>query len=551
MSFEVKNITYKYSEDGKNSLDDVSFSVEEGTVTAVVGPSGSGKSTLMNILSGVIPSLLPNGVLSGSFDVAQNISVSVVSQSPENQLFGYGVEDAIAFGMENMGLDSETMHERMEYVLDLFNIQHLRDRSIAKLSGGQRQAVCIASVLAMQPDILIMDEPVSSLDPNGKKLVQSVLNQLRASGQTTIIVDNNLEWSAGIVDHVVGIEAGKVVFDGTKEEFFRDMEAQNKLGVTLPQEVLIYNGLKEIFPDINAFYNISDAKREIAKFVNKTERTYTAEAEEIDKVLVTDGLKKTFADGFNALIDINASFAKNKVIGILGQNGSGKTTLVKHLNGLIHPTEGKVLYLGNDIMGKSVAEISRDIILVFQHPEHMIFEQSVRDELTFCAKAQGIGIDETELEKILVDYNLYEYRDELPANLSMGKKHILTILSVLFSSADVIILDEPTLGMDWELKCKLEQIIADLRRRGKTIIMISHEFTLVFKVCDRMLVLNNGVQVFEGSKQELLADDRIFTELNLPMPAVVELSKYFGFENVACNLDDFMIEAKKAAKEGN
>jgi len=211
LSFDVKNITYRYAENSKNILEDVSFSVQEGAVTAVVGPSGSGKTTLINILSGVIPTLMPDGVLSGSFDVAQNISVSVVSQTPENQLFGYGVEDAIAFGMENMGLDSETMHERMEYVLDLFNIQHLRNRSVAKLSGGQRQAVCIASVLAMQPDVLIMDEPVSSLDPNGKKLVQTILAQLRASGQTTIIVDNNLEWSAGIVEHVVGLKEGKVV----------------------------------------------------------------------------------------------------------------------------------------------------------------------------------------------------------------------------------------------------------------------------------------------------------------------------------------------------
>ena len=547
MSFDVKNITYRYAENSKNILEDVSFSVQEGAVTAVVGPSGSGKTTLINILSGVIPTLMPDGVLTGSFDVAKNISVSVVSQTPENQLFGYGVEDAIAFGMENMGLDSETMHERMEYVLDLFNIQHLRNRSVAKLSGGQRQAVCIASVLAMQPDVLIMDEPVSSLDPNGKKLVQTILAQLRASGQTTIIVDNNLEWSAGIVEHVVGLKEGKVVFDGTKEEFFSDHEVQENLGVTLPQEVLIYHKIKHAFPGMNMFYNIPDARKEISRFVEKREREYTAEKEEIEPILTTENLKQTFADGFNALIDINSSFAKGKVTAILGQNGSGKTTLVKHLNGLIKPTSGRVLYLGNDIRGKSVAEISRDVILVFQHPEHMIFEQTVKDELSFCARAQGIGVDEAEIEKILKDYELFDEREELPANLSMGKKHVLTILSVLFSSADVIILDEPTLGMDWELKGKLEDIISYLIEKGKTVIMISHEFALVFKVCDRMLVLNNGVQRFEGSREELLADRAVFEDLNLPMPAVVQLSREFGFEKIACNLDDFLTEILKAA----
>ena len=177
----------------------------------------------------------------------------------------------------------------------------------------------------------------------------------------------------------------------------------------------------------------------------------------------------------------------------------------------------------------------------------MIFEQTVKDELSFCAKAQGIGVDEAEIEKILKDYELFDDREELPANLSMGKKHVLTILSVLFSSADVIILDEPTLGMDWELKGKLENIISYLIEKGKTVIMISHEFALVFKVCDRMLVLNNGVQRFEGSREELLADRAVFEDLNLPMPAVVQLSREFGFEKIACNLDDFLTEILKAA----
>ncbi len=529
-------------------LDDVSFSIGEGQITAIVGPSGSGKSTLIDIMSGVIPALISTGVLEGSFDVASNVTVSVVSQSPENQLFGYGVEDAIAFGMENQGLDSETMHERMEYVLDLLNVQHLRNRSIATLSGGQRQAVCIASVLSMQPDILIMDEPVSSLDPNGKKLVQTILNQLRASGQTTVIVDNNLEWSAGIVEHVIGLVNGKVVFDGTRDEFFMDGEAHRTLGVTLPQEAIIYHMLKDRLPEIGMFYDLNGAKKELSRFIEKRERTYeAAPGSGSEIVLSTVDLKKTFSDGFNALIDIDTDFRKGSITAVMGQNGSGKTTLVKHLNGLIKPTSGNVIYLGEDIRDRSVAEVSRDIILVFQHPEHMIFEQSVTDELMFCAKVQKVDVKTEDLEAVLKEYDLFDAKDELPANLPMGKKHILTILSVLFSSADVIILDEPTLGMDWELKRKLEQIIIRLHEAGKTVIMISHEFALVFKMCDRVVVLNNGVKKFEGTKEQLLADTAIFDELNLPMPAVVELSRYFGFENIACNLDDFVKEALAAA----
>ena len=214
MEYKVNNISYKYAPDGKEVLKNVSFSIEKGKVTAIVGPSGCGKSTLVEIFSGVIPKLISGGVLEGSFDMPENTFVSVVSQTPENQLFGYGVEDAIAFGMENLGLAQEEIADRMEYVLDLLNLQYLRNRSVANLSGGQRQSVCIASVLAMNPDILIMDEPVSSLDPGGKAMVQGILKQLSANGDTTVLVDNNLVWSAGIVDHVIGLLDGEVVFDG-------------------------------------------------------------------------------------------------------------------------------------------------------------------------------------------------------------------------------------------------------------------------------------------------------------------------------------------------
>ena len=214
MSFRAENISYKYSADARPVLKNVSFDIEEGKVTAIVGPSGCGKSTLVSILSGVIPALMPMGAFEGSFDVSESVNISVVSQTPENQLFGYGVEDALSFGIENMGLESGIIAERVEYVLDLLNIQHLRKRSVATLSGGQRQAVCIASVLAMQPELLIMDEPVSSLDPNGKKLIQFVLNQLKATGQSTVIVDNNMDWFSDIVDPVIGLIDGEIVIDG-------------------------------------------------------------------------------------------------------------------------------------------------------------------------------------------------------------------------------------------------------------------------------------------------------------------------------------------------
>ena len=225
----------------------------KGKVTAIVGPSGCENPLWCRYSARSFPSLSETGSFRGALTYRREPFVSVVSQSPENQLFGYGVEDAIAFGMENLGLPQEEIMERMEYVLDLLNLQYLRNRSVANLSGGQRQSVCIASVLAMDPDILIMDEPVSSLDPNGKKMVQSILGQLSINGNTTVLVDNNLVWSAGIVDHVIGLLDGEVVLTVPGMIFFKDFALQERLGVIIPPGSGNIQGTVQKLPSAGAF----------------------------------------------------------------------------------------------------------------------------------------------------------------------------------------------------------------------------------------------------------------------------------------------------------
>lgn len=547
MKYKVNNISYKYTTDGPQVLKNVSFSIEQGKVTAIVGPSGCGKSTLVQIFSQVIPKLIGNGELEGSFDVPEGTFVSVVSQNPENQLFGYGVEDAIAFGLENIGMPQAEIVDRMEYVLDLLKLQYLRKRSVDNLSGGQRQSVCIASVLAMKPDILIMDEPVSSLDPNGKKMVQDILGELRDSGNTTVIVDNNLVWSAGIVDHVVGILDGEVVFDGSRDEFFQNFELQEKLGVILPQEVEIYRALSAKVPDVKLFYNMDQARAELAgRTTAKTRVEKEAAAESFNPVISVKDLVKQFSDGFIGLKQVNAQVPEGKIVAILGQNGSGKTTFVKHLNGLYKPTSGEVDYRGESILGKSVAQISKNIILVFQHPEHMLFEETVKKELTFCARMQGVDFTEENIMEILTRYHLEKEKENFPLNLSMGQKHMLTILSVLLSSADVILLDEPTLGMDGFLIGDLEKMVLELKKAGKTIIMISHEIPFVFRLADYTVILNHGEKVFEGTKEELVEREDIFDKINIEFPPVVRLSKELGLDEIVFDVDDFIAKVTES-----
>ncbi len=535
MALSLKNVTFQYDETKPAVLDDICLEIEPGKVTAIVGPSGCGKSTLANVMSGVIPGLISSGVVSGSLSVDKEALISVVSQSPENQLFGYGVEDALVFGVENLGLAQESIAERLEYVHDLLNIQHLRKRSVATLSGGQRQAVCIASVLAMQPDILLLDEPVSSLDPRGKSMIRTILGSLKDAGQTVVIFDNNLEWSSDIIDQVVGLEAGKVVFAGNKDSFLANAGLVKRLAVTVPQEIEIYQALAGKIKDLDYFDTIAAAKDELARYLKPATGSPEEEPAAGEAILAAHGLGKQFADGFNALIDVDVDFNKGRIIAILGQNGSGKTTLVKHLNGLYRPTKGKVEFRGQNIAGRSVAQISKDVILVFQNPELMLFEENVYAELVFSAKAQNVPFSEEEALAILEEYGLAEERDEFPVNLSMGKKHLLTILSVLLSSAEVIILDEPTLGMDQNLKQQLLAIMASLKAAGKTVILISHEIPLVFQVADEIIVLNDGRKLEQGSRARLAASPKLFEQINISLPPAVQLARYFGLPDDCCD----------------
>ena len=210
------------------------------------------------------------------------------------------------------------------------------------------------------------------------------------------------------------------------------------------------------------------------------------------------------------------------------------------------PTSGEVDYRGESILGKSVAQISKNIILVFQHPEHMLFEETVEKELTFCARMQGVDFTEENITEILTRYHLEKEKENFPLNLSMGQKHMLTILSVLLSSADVILLDEPTLGMDGFLIGDLEKMVLELKKAGKTIIMISHEIPFVFRLADYTVILNHGEKVFEGTKEELVEREDIFDKINIEFPPVVRLSKELGLDEIVFDVDDFIAKVTES-----
>ncbi|MDI3328773.1 MAG: ATP-binding cassette domain-containing protein [Alicyclobacillaceae bacterium] len=549
MRLRVDGISYRYPRGSQWVLQDVSFHIRRGEVAAVVGKSGSGKSTLGYILGGVIPNLVRGGQLEGGLAVEpSDAGVGLVTQVPENQLFGYRVEDAIVFGLENMGLRPEEIERRFNRVLDLLSLRPLRKRPVHTLSGGQKQIVCIASVLVMEPGVLVLDEPVGSLDPMGKALVQQVLKDLKAGGQTILILDQNLDWSAEMVDRVIGLDRGRVVFDGSLQQFFMRQDLYQSLGAVVPEMVELYHACAAREWKFPFFMTVEEAFAAFKDWgmpgLPEPGRPWLREGKERRPVASPPLLEVRNVvcdlDGFLALKGVETAFSSGCVTAVLGQNGSGKTTLVKHLNGLLKPTSGSVLFRGRPTEKKSVAEMARSVAFVFQHPDHMLFEDSVWKEITFSIRAQGKNPEDTEVARLLQAYGLWDDRDAFPLNLSMGKKHMLTILAVLLTDPEVVILDEPTIGMDNDFRKRLIRLIKELRSRGKAVVLISHEIPFVAEVSDVLVLMKDGQILNQGQADQVFGKKELFQEVNIPRPQVIQLVEKLNFSRPVATVDQFV-----------
>ena len=528
MLIKVDNVTYTYAKKKSPSVSGLNFTADEGEVIAVVGRSGCGKSTLGNLVTGVIPGIFTDGQLEGNVLKAKGILVGLVSQTPENQLFGYSTEDAILFGMENLCLERDEVAERLEYVLDLLNIQYLRKRPIEKLSGGQKQSVCIASILALKPKVIVMDEPVSSLDPAGKSLVQSILFRLKETGQSIILLDQNLEWCHKAVTRIVGMEAGRIVFNGSFGDLISDPVLCRSLGVTLPPVTEVCTLLRERGIEVEPTPEWEGDIRELCAGLDfSCIADETLEQSHGGDAFRTESLVHSFGD-FQALRGISVSFEAGKVTAILGQNGCGKTTLIKHFNGLLRPTSGRVYFFGEDNKNLSVAQLSERIGFCFQHPDQMLFEDTVEKEITFASRMHKKDLSRENVLALLERYDLADAIDAFPSNLSMGQKHMVSILACAATEADVYIFDEPTLGMDSVLKQYLLRLIRELRAKEKTVLIISHELAFVCEVADRAVIMKEGLLLESGECADIFADPDLFEQTRIPLPQIRRVANELG-----------------------
>lgn len=464
---ELKDVSYTYPRTVQPALHRISLSLDKGRCIMVTGPSGAGKTSLCLAASGVLyhdyGGKKEGAVIIDGRDVAdyRNLSdlaqnVGVVFDDPEAQMIFTTVEEEILSALEHRGLPPAEIEERLSGIMKTTYLEELRDRSPHHLSGGQKQRVALAATLALGNDILILDEPTSELDEHATKRIAGILKDLKGQGKTILLIEHKFDHFRDMVDTLVILENGKIT-------------AHDIPGNVLTDDYI--RGM--VLPDFS-------------KVPGKCRVKNTGEP-----VIAVHDLVHCYGE-VTALSGINLSISKGEFIALVGENGSGKTTLVKHFNRLLVPTHGDVIVNGRNTRDCSVAALAREVGLVFQNPDHMFFADTVREEIAYGVNNLGIENADGVIRAALDDAGLAETADLYPRWLSRGERQRLGIACVVAMQPSVIVLDEPTTGLDGHEAILVISILKKLQEKGHTIIIITHNRDIAENCADRVITMERG-----------------------------------------------------------
>lgn len=564
---KVENLKYRYPNTTKLALDGLDFEIEKGSFIGIVGENGAGKSTLCQAFNGLVPGFFKGAyggkVLIEETEVAKTTvsklcqKVGLVFQNPFNQLSGAKetVFEEIAFGLQNFGVPKEEMIRRVNEVMELLDIAAYRDRNPFDLSGGQMQRVALAGILAMKPEVIVLDEPTSQLDPAGSEEVFAAVDKLAKSGITIIMVEQKLEKLAEYCDKILLLHQGKQIAFDTPEQIFSKEDLQS-YGVNPPAYTRICqafgvkkeNGcypaslrdalaLKDKFPGEEAFCCEDTEEQGVSgEFSIDVESVKSSNHKQ--GVFNIEHLKFQYLENVPVLQDVNLTIDQRPTA-IIGQNGAGKTTLVKLLKGLLKPVGGSIYYGGSDMSEKTVAMLAGEIGYVFQNPDDQIFKYHVIDEVMFGPQNIGMTKEQAK-EKAVVALKLVgleQLADENPYDLELSERKLVAIASVLAMDTNVLILDEPTIAQDWKGRKIIQNIIRDLSSQGKTVIAILHDMDFVAESFERVIVMAHGKVLADGTKEEVFAKKDVLEQARIDQPYLTKLCQQLGYKKLYFSLE--------------
>lgn len=461
-----------------------------------MGPTGAGKSTLCACINGLIP-LKTRGFISGSVELfGKNTRtlkmpditarIGLIFQDPETQFIMMNVEDEIALGLETLGLEREEIKNRIEWALDIVDLKGFEMRSPEELSGGQKQLVAIASILAMRPEILILDEPTSDLDPLGKQEVFELLEKIKKEFDLTIVlVSHETRKIMEFCNRVIIIDNGEKKYDGDAVELLNKIDLLKSSGIYIPEDICE----KRIAED-----------KPIVK-LNE------------NPIIELSNISYTYPDMTQALKNISLKIFQGDFIAIIGKNGSGKTTLVKHFNGLLKPQQGKIQLNDKIITEYSIPQIAQIVGYCYQNPDHQLFKSTIKEEIEFGLK--NLKFPDNEIKKRhdeiveLLQLKKFEEVYESTFYLSKGIRQRLALASVLVLKPNILIVDEPSTGQDFLMISEFMKILEDLNRENKTIIIITHNPYIIAKYSKEVLILNDGKLIKKLPTVEFLKNEEL------------------------------------------
>lgn len=586
----IDHASFSYGEASARALDDVTLSVSPGDFLGIIGPSGAGKTTLASAMSGAIPhhytgpffgSVLVDGKDTCAVtltDISQ--IVGSVLQDIDTQMVASVVEDEMLFGLENFGVPHSQIEERVIDALETVGIADLRERDIATLSGGQKQKVAIAAILALRPRVLVLDEPTAALDPASSRMVFETLRSInRELGVTVVIIEQKVALLSEYASRIAVMQGGRIALEGTPSEVFSHSAELRSIGVDSPRvtrisnslaarglieagepclnvreaSLLIQNLCKASSPAPRAAATAgadraavvspaaigADRATVVAPAAAGAARATTASPGECNMaesprrpavkpggspVVRLQDVTYAYPGGGASVRHLNLEVYPGEFVGLVGQNGAGKTTATKLVNGLLKPSSGTVEVAGLDTRTARTSQIARHAATLFQNPDHQICRDTVLDEVAFGLELGGVDA-ETARERaraVAEDFGLP--LGEAPFSLSRGQRQMVALASVVVLEPELVILDEPTSGLDYRECMTVMETVRRMADRGSAVIMVCHDMEVVSDFAERLVVMADGEIAAAGPTHDLFADESLMKRASMRPPQVVELA---------------------------
>lgn len=525
---KIEDLSYRYPSRQQFTLHNINLQLNDGEMLLLAGRSGCGKSTLIKAISGLLGSE-ERGELKGKIYLhKQDVTiwspekigqlVGTVYQSPDDQLFAMTVADEVGFALENQGEDSAVIEQKVKETLRMVGLAGFEDYSIHKLSGGQRQRLALASILITRPKLLILDEPVSQMNPQGVQSFMQLLVRLnKEAGIAILMIEHRVNELCSYFNRLAVMQAGEIIYDGIMEQAWEILTGREDLGLREPQTVKLCRALN--------LSRLTTSQRDIVDMLqNECEILHDYKKQELSAkkniLLTVENLSYTYPGSkYQTLKNLNFNLIAGEITALMGFNGAGKSTLMNLLGGLTQAVQGNI-----KLSGKSLKECLGKIGYLRQEPDLMLLADTVREELCWKNKI----ITEADLNKLLRQLNLTEYVNDFPLALSKGQRLRVVLGAMLAKKPSLLLLDEPTTGQDEKSLHEIRRLLLHYKELGGSIFICTHDIELAAQIADRVIVLKDGVIIADDNSNDILSNSRLLLNGGLTPSVLLSICEQIG-----------------------